>query len=190
MASEKQSDRLVSDLEVLMKQKVCHWILCGEKTAPTDLRPCLVNVYGGQTVLWTQWGMVMCFSSGHAQPSPHKMRAVSSSSSPWISRLQQGSCIQSWRSVSVHWKQWWHTGISQSLQQVGPVGCSSRNRKDKSGSAEAIRGWRWQFPGSLHYWWWDVVTPLWAWVKMAVHGAPMRVPHQRERSRCSPQWVK
>jgi len=35
---------------------------------------------------------------------------------------------------------------------------------------EQIQGWRWQLPELHHYWCRDVVSPLWAGVKMAVHG--------------------
>lgn len=38
-----------------------------------------------------------------------------------------------------------------------------------SGSSEPIWGWRWQSPGLHHYQWQDLVSPLWARVKTAVH---------------------
>ena len=52
MAAEGQSDKIVSDVEVCMKQKCGTEFLCvGEKKmAPIDIYSCLVNVYGDQTV--------------------------------------------------------------------------------------------------------------------------------------------
>jgi len=39
-----------------------------------------------------------------------------------------------------------------------------------SGPAEQTQGWRGQFPGLYLYQWRNFVSPLWARVKMAVHG--------------------
>ena len=38
-----------------------------------------------------------------------------------------------------------------------------------SGTIEPIRGWRWQFPGLHHYWWWDVMSIPQALPKTAVY---------------------
>jgi len=63
MATEEQSDTMVSDMEVCMKQRV--EFLCAQTLVPTDVHWHLLNVYGDQrvdvsTVRW--W--VACFSNG------------------------------------------------------------------------------------------------------------------------------
>ena len=49
-AAEGQSDRMVSDMEVHMKQKCGIEFLLVERMAPIDIHWCLLNVYGDQTV--------------------------------------------------------------------------------------------------------------------------------------------
>jgi len=65
MAAEGQSDKLVSDMEVWMKQRGGIKFLHEEKMAPIDIHQHLLNVYGEQTVdvsTVRQW--VVHFSSG------------------------------------------------------------------------------------------------------------------------------
>ena len=50
MAAEGQSDKMMSDMEVQMKQRCVTEFLHAEKIAPTDIHQCLLNVYGDQTV--------------------------------------------------------------------------------------------------------------------------------------------
>ena len=50
MAAEGQSDEMVSDMEVRMKQKCAVEFLCVEKMAPADIQWCLMNIYRDQTV--------------------------------------------------------------------------------------------------------------------------------------------
>ena len=50
MAAEGQSDRMVSDMEVHMKQKCGTEFLHVEKMAFTDIHQSLLNVYEDQTV--------------------------------------------------------------------------------------------------------------------------------------------
>ena len=50
MAAEGQSDRMVSHMEVHMKQRCVNEFLHVEKMAPTDIHQCLLDVYGDQTV--------------------------------------------------------------------------------------------------------------------------------------------
>jgi len=45
MAAEGQSGRMVSDLEVCIKQKCGTEFLYPEKMAPVDIRQCLLSVY-------------------------------------------------------------------------------------------------------------------------------------------------
>ena len=62
------SDRMVSDIEVHMKQRHGIEFLHAEKTAPTDIHQCLLNVYGDQTVdvsTLRQW--VVHFSSCNSE---------------------------------------------------------------------------------------------------------------------------
>ena len=67
MAAEGQSDKMVSDMEVSMKQRCVIKFFCVEKMAPIDIHQCLLNVYGDQTVdvsTVRQW--VVHFSSGNS----------------------------------------------------------------------------------------------------------------------------
>jgi len=50
MAAEGQSDKMVSDMEVCMKQRCVIEFLHAEKIAPTDIDQSLLNVSGG--LLW------------------------------------------------------------------------------------------------------------------------------------------
>ena len=50
MAAEGQSDKMVSDMGVWMKQSCVIELLHAEKMAPTDIRQHLPNVYGDQAV--------------------------------------------------------------------------------------------------------------------------------------------
>ena len=50
MAAEGQSDRMVSDREVCMKQRCVTEFLHGEKMAPTDIHWRLLNVDGDRRV--------------------------------------------------------------------------------------------------------------------------------------------
>ena len=78
-------------------------------------------------------------------------------------------------------------GISQSLHQVGVMNAYTGTLyASLSEPTESVQVWRWQFPGWHHYQWHHVITVsrsqnlnLWS-----------RLPHQRKRLRCSPQWVE
>ena len=50
MAAEGQSDKMVSDMKVLMKQRGGTEFLHVEMMTPTDIHQFLLNVYGEQTV--------------------------------------------------------------------------------------------------------------------------------------------
>jgi len=50
MAAEGQSDRMVSDMEMQMKQRTATEFLYEEKIAPKDIHQHLLNTYGGQRV--------------------------------------------------------------------------------------------------------------------------------------------
>ena len=50
MASEGQSDKMMSDMEMQMKQRCVTEFLHAEKNAPIDIHQCLQNVYGEQIV--------------------------------------------------------------------------------------------------------------------------------------------
>jgi len=64
MAAEGQSDIMVSDTEVHMKQRSGIEFLHEEKVAPTDIHQHLLSVYRDQTVhVSTVKWWVVCFSS-------------------------------------------------------------------------------------------------------------------------------
>ena len=50
MAAEGQSDKMISDIEVCMKQMCGTEFLHAVKIVPIAIHPLLVNVYGHQTV--------------------------------------------------------------------------------------------------------------------------------------------
>ena len=50
MAAEGQPDRMVSDMEVRMKQRCGTEFLHVEKMSPIDIHQSLLNVYGDQTL--------------------------------------------------------------------------------------------------------------------------------------------
>lgn len=136
--------------------------------------------------VWAQWCDVWCISAvatatwktshipdSHAQLSHYKMKSISIRASTWIDRLQPGSCVQSWISASMRWKWWQHWNIAKFIPGESHK-CSHRNRKNTICKYVRIywtsTDWRWQFPGSHHYQRWNMVSSLYAWVKMAIHG--------------------
>ena len=65
MAAEGQSEKMMSDTEVHMKQRCITEFLPAVKIAPNGIDRCLLNVSGDQTVdLSTVREWVVCFSSG------------------------------------------------------------------------------------------------------------------------------
>ena len=67
MAAEGQSDRIVSDMEVYMKQRCVIKFLHAEKMAPTACQQHLLYVSRDQTVdVSTVRWCVVCFSSGNS----------------------------------------------------------------------------------------------------------------------------
>jgi len=65
MTAEGQSDKMVSDMEVCMKQRYVIEFLHAEKMAPNDIHQRLLNIYGDQTVdVSTVRRWVARFSSG------------------------------------------------------------------------------------------------------------------------------
>jgi len=60
MAAEGHSDRMSSDVEEQMKQRCVNEFLHAEKMAPTDIRQCLLNVFGDQSVDVTWGGSGLC----------------------------------------------------------------------------------------------------------------------------------
>ena len=68
MAAEGQSDKIVSDMEVCMKQSRGAEFLRAEKMAPIHIHQHLLYIYGDQTLdvsTVRQW--VVCFSSGDSE---------------------------------------------------------------------------------------------------------------------------
>ena len=77
MTAEGQSDKMVSDMKVRMKQRCVTEFLHAEKIAPNDIHRHLMNVYGDQTVdvSIVRW-WVACFSSDDSdmKDKPHSRR--------------------------------------------------------------------------------------------------------------------
>ena len=94
MAAEGQSDRMVSDVEMRMKQRCGIEFLHEEKMAPTDVDRQLLNVYGDQTAdvgTVRQW--VVCFSSGESKIQSMFWISVHSCHIMKISESQSASLI-------------------------------------------------------------------------------------------------
>ena len=86
MAAEGQSDKMVSDMEVCMKQKYGIEFLHVEKVALIDIHQHLLNVYGDQTVgVSTVMLCVVHFSTGEMFSGPHGITTMSLSKNggPW-----------------------------------------------------------------------------------------------------------
>jgi len=83
MAEEMQSDRMVSDMGMHMKQWCVFEFFHAEEIASIDIYQCLLNVYGDQTVdvsTVRQW--VIHFSSGD----------IDSRSSLWVQFFTSVAC--------------------------------------------------------------------------------------------------
>ena len=104
------------------------------------------------------------------------MKSILISSFIWISRLWHGNCVRAKNLLQSVRNDGGSVGISQFFCQLGPCMCANAHTETDrilyaclSGSIEPKQGWRWLFPGSNHYQWWDVMSPLWARAKSAVH---------------------
>ena len=74
MAEEGQSDKMVSDMEVCMKQRGVTEFLHVEKIATTDIHQHLLNIYGDRTVdvSTVRWWVVHFNSSdSNMKDNPH-----------------------------------------------------------------------------------------------------------------------
>jgi len=60
VAAEEQSDTMVSDMEVFMKQMCATEFIPAEKNAPIGIHQCLLHIDGDQMV--KQWGSGWCVS--------------------------------------------------------------------------------------------------------------------------------
>ena len=158
-----------------------------EKMAPVDIHWCLLNIYVNQTgdVSTVKW-WVACFSRGNSNVkdkshSEWPYTAVTLQNEECFDQLMHklADCNKGTVDKTEYCLQWigndgGSVGIQQSLHQVDPVnahmGTESTPYASLLGLIEPIQGWRWQFPGSYCYRWQDVVSPLWAGVKMAIHG--------------------
>ena len=169
--------------------KVCHWIHPFRKNATHWHSSTLAEilwkpnsrckhnevVQGAQ--FWT--AMLSCHTTKwRTSPSAHLCM--------WICR----SWLQTMLFMCTYWLQCigndgGNVGISQSLHQVGLMNAHRGRERSPYASlsrpTELIQGWRWQFPGSHHYWWREVLSLLWASAKLAVHGvATLNSPSKKE----------
>jgi len=176
---------MACDMKVHMKQRCGIEFLLVEKVIPIDIHWHLLNVDGDQRVnvstlrLW-----VMHFSSDASdmKDKPHSRWPCTALRTPWNEKCllahphklvdyDQGTAW-SWMLTSINWK-WWlqHKNIAN-LWQMGPmITHTDTERTLYSGLSEpieTIQGWKWQFPGSYHCFWWDVVPWVWAKVERAI----------------------
>jgi len=187
VAAQGQFDKMVSDMEVHVKQRDGTEFVHEEKMAPTDIHQHLVNVYGDQRWMWAQRGSVWCISAvaammwkrshvrdGHTQLAHHKTKSISIGSSAQIDRVwNQGTVHRAKYLLQCVENNGGSVEILQSLCQVGPTNAHTVTERtlytSLSGPTELIQGQRLLFPGSHHYWWRHVVSPLQARVKITVN---------------------
>ena len=185
--------------------KVCHCIPPCRKMAPIDIHWHLVNVSGDQTVsMSTLRRWVVHFSSGdsdmkerhildgHAYLSHHEMKSISISSSRSIGRLWSGNCVWSWISTLMCRKQWWQCWNTAKFEPGESHKYSDRNRNNT-----VCKFFRTHWTNTP-----PKVTVAWIASSLVTgHSAnssqnsilrigDMQIPHQRKRSRCSPQQAK
>jgi len=208
MTAEGQSDKMVSNMEVRMKQRCVIEFLHAEKISPSDIHRHLLHIYRDQTVddSTVRWWLA-CFSSGdrmwktshvpegHAQLLHHKMKSISISSSTWIGGLWLGNCVRSSILASACWKQWWQCWNIAKYAPDGSHKCSHRN----------IKNTVWKFVRT--YWTKTRLKVTVSWITSSPvmrHGVTtmsrsqnsspwsgdMWIPHQRKSSRPCCQRIK
>lgn len=146
-----------------------------------------MNVYGDQTVnvSTVRWSVV-CFSSGDngMKSKPRSWQPCIAVKPPKEEHLNELTCTNQQLMTRELYRPLYqlqcignngdNIWTLRSLCQVGPMnahmGTEITLYASLSGTTETIWGWRWQFCGLHHNWWWDVMSPLWAGVKTADHG--------------------
>ena len=96
MAAEGQSDRMVSDMEVCVKQRCGIEFLHAAEIAPVAIHQCLLNVYGDQTLdVSTVGWWVMCFSNtdNDVKDKPHSGWPCTTQNEECLSQL---ICVNCW----------------------------------------------------------------------------------------------
>jgi len=172
MAAEGKSDNgpLGSDMEVCLKQR-CKIQLHMQKKNGTHwhsltLAECFSRPNGGYehseavNSVFTVVGKSSHILDGRTQLSHQEMKSISISLSAWIGAFQSRNCLWIWISASIWWKLCWqHWNITVHARWVLGIlrKGTEKHYASLSGPIEPILSWRCQFPGSHHYWWWDMV---------------------------------
>lgn len=111
----RQSDKLVFDTEVCMKQRYrIEFLHAIKKLHPLTFTDTWQTFVETKQRTWVQWGSKGCISAvataawktshvhdDHGQLLHHEMEDISISSSTQISRLQSGSCVQSFSALEM-----------------------------------------------------------------------------------------
>jgi len=142
-----------------------------------ETKQCMLAQWGGgwrvsavATAMWKTSHVL----DGHAQLSHHETKSVSISSSAQISGLWLGNCVRSWISAAMRWKRWWQCWNIAKFAPGGSHECSHRNIKNTV--CKFVRTYWTNTRLKVTVSWiasspvWDVVSPLRAGVKTAVHG--------------------
>ena len=144
MAVEGQYDRMVSDMELYIKQMcVIEFLHAQKKLHPLAFTDACWMFLETKQWMWAQWGNGWCVSAvvtvtwktshildSHAQLSNHETNSVLISSSLQISGLWPGKSVKSWISASVCWKWWWQCWHITQFAPGGSHEHSYRNRKN------------------------------------------------------------
>lgn len=144
MAADQRSDKIVSDTEVPMKQRCWikflsaekkwhpwHSLMLAEHLWKPNSRCEHAEVVGG---VFQQWPRTVAWKTSHvldsnAQLSHHKMKSILISSSMQILRLQPENSVQSWISVSVHWKRWLQCWNITKFEQGDPTNAHTETER-------------------------------------------------------------
>jgi len=153
--------------------KVCRWIACSmwkRLHSLTFIDSC-----------WMLMETKQCFSNGDSdvkdkpcsrQLSHCEIKSILISSFTQIGGLWSGNCVQSW--ILLQCLENWHKWNIAKFAVDGSHEFSYMNKNmlhvGLSEPVKPIESWRWQFPGSHHYQWWEAMNPQGAKVTTAAHG--------------------
>lgn len=86
-----------------------------------------------------------------------------------MARLRPGKCIWTSMIASMIWNDLGNVGIRANVCQLISQREQNHHQIHLSGTAESLRGWRWQFAQTHHYGW-DVMSPKQAGVLTRFNG--------------------
>ena len=146
-----------------------------------------------------------CFSNGDSdvkdkpcsrQLSHCEIKSILISSFTQIGGLWSGNCVQSW--ILLQCLENWHKWNIAKFAVDGSHEFSYMNKNmlhvGLSEPVKPIESWRWQFPGSHHYQWWEAMNPQGSKVTTAAHGgvtvnSPLKKKFKTQSSVGEVMWM-